>query len=124
MLTSVFVLQGKVHGKILQWEYTTRDAVVAGKLKSDEEQTNENVPVHLEFLGGILNIISTGYGLKWTTFVNRSLVIVKFNGESKKLKKGGVKKQLQHAKLIWIKWKRSHQLSRIVQSFLIKKHIS
>ena len=61
MLTSVFFLQGKVHGKISQWKYRTRDAVVAGKLKCDEEQTNENVVAHAEFLGYILNHISKSF---------------------------------------------------------------
>ena len=61
MLTSVFVHQRKVHGMISHFKYRTRDAVVAGKLDSDEEQANENVPVHLEFLGGTLNIISKSF---------------------------------------------------------------
>ena len=89
MLTSVFFPQGKFHGKVSQWKRTTRDAVVAGELKSDEEQTNEEVPAHLEFLGGILNRISKDFLLtvKITSWherrFDRSSVILKFNVEGK-----------------------------------------
>lgn len=64
MLTRVFFLQGKVNGKISLWKRTTRGAVIVGELEYDEEQTNEKVAVHLEFLGDILNPIKVDKGKK------------------------------------------------------------
>lgn len=39
-------------------------AVKAGKLKSDEEHTNEKVVAHLEVLGDIPDLISDSYDKK------------------------------------------------------------
>jgi len=69
----------------------TKGAVKAGKLKSDEEQTNEKVVAHFELLGDIPDLISEIFDKKITLRntgktkrrFDRSSVILKFNIEGK-----------------------------------------